>query len=143
MEKQKIKKMLKEIELKIHQIREELNINEFKTNKIPEKRKKEGLKTHGLDFSMAKRAFIKKYCKDKSGENVFTIIIAYLSKGDKKKIEYEEIRKTWKSCEGLIDSSWHSNYGSRAKEKDLVFSPENGTYQLRPNWINAFNLENE
>jgi len=50
-----------------------------------------------INFSMNKRAFIKKYSKGMSGPKKFVLILAYLVKGEiGKEKSLDEIKKHWK-----------------------------------------------
>ncbi len=86
-----------------------------------------------LDFSMGLRAFVKKHKSGKSGAQKFTLLLAYLAKGDgKKAVALDEIVREWKTMTALL-GSYNNVHALRAREADLVDSKE-GLYLLRPGW---------
>src|ERR1700674_2852753 len=55
-----------------------------------------GTKPERIDFSVPIRAFTKKHCLGMSGAKKFTLVLAYLSKGDSaKKVPLSDIEDNW------------------------------------------------
>lgn len=93
-----------------------------------------------LDFSMSSRAFIKRYSKGMSGPKKFTLLLAYLTKGDAtKSIKLEEIKKHW--SKGLFSGKINSFYSTQAKSNDWIDSRKKEEYSLRPSWKDILSNE--
>jgi len=76
-----------------------------------------------------------------SGPKKFTLLLAYLAKGDLKKvIALEEIQKQWNkmTAKSLLGMEFNRFYPASAKENDWVNSEKNGSYNLRPAWTAIF-----
>ena len=103
-------------------------------------KKKSSLKS--LDFSMGIRGFVKRHAKGMSGPKKFTLLLAYLAKGDlKKTIPFVEIKRHWNNltAKSLLGMEFNSFFPSSAKESDWVKTEKNGSYNLRPSWKAIFN----
>jgi len=93
--------------------------------------------TGALDFSMPIRAFIKKYSGRMSGPKKFTLMLAYLAKGNlDKEIMLTDIEDRWNrmTSKSLLGMKFNRFYSSQAKENDWVHASKQGSYHLRPNW---------
>jgi|ERR1700733_2849983 len=97
---------------------------------------------HGaIDFSMPIRAFVKKYGTNMSGPKKFTLMVAYLTKGDAtKRITLAEIERYWNkmTAKGLLGMKFNRFYASQAKENDWANTEKTGAYHLRPAWKEIF-----
>ncbi|MFH1066528.1 MAG: hypothetical protein V1746_01300 [bacterium] len=94
-----------------------------------------------LDFSMPIRAFVKRHGIDMSGSKKFTLLVAYLAKGDlKKTVPLVEIHKQWNkmTAKGLLGMEFNRFHSSPAKENDWVNTEKSGSYNLRPSWKAIF-----
>jgi hypothetical protein len=94
-----------------------------------------------LDFSLPIRAFIKRHARHLSGPKKFTLLVAYLAKGDlKKTISLVEIKKHWSrmTAKSLLAVEFNSFYSSPAKDNDWVNTEKTGLYYLRPSWRAIF-----
>jgi hypothetical protein len=73
------------------------------------------------------------------GPQKFTLLLAYLTKGDpKKQLPLVEIEKQWSKMTALL-GKWNRAHTIRAKEHEWVDSPKTGTYVLLPGWKGIFN----
>lgn len=96
--------------------------------------------TADVDFDTPFRAFVKRHAGDMSGARKFTLLIAYIAKGDvKKSVDLAEIKQHWNkvTAKGLLGMSFNPKYTSEAKEHDWV-NASAGAYVLRPNWRGIF-----
>lgn len=60
-----------------------------------------------IDYSTNIRAFVRRHSAGMSGQKKFTLLVAYLSKGDSsRRISLDEIQKQWKSHD-LKGIAWH------------------------------------
>ena len=92
-----------------------------------------------LDFDKPIRPFIKEYSKGLSGAKKFTLLLAYLSKGElKREVKLVEIEKRWNKMKGLFGVRFNGYYPAEAKDKDWVDSRNKGMYNLRPSWKGIF-----
>ncbi|HUW21423.1 MAG TPA: hypothetical protein VMW41_02015 [Candidatus Bathyarchaeia archaeon] len=106
-----------------------------KTSKTPSKK----LPGTNVDFSLNERAFVKRYTIDKSGPKRFTLLLAYLSKGDKSKnIELSELKKCWnKMTAKTLLGKFNMFYPNDAKTRGWINSKEYGKYNLTNEWKNV------
>ncbi len=94
-----------------------------------------------VDFSMTVRAFVKLYGKGMSGAKKFTLVVAYLTKGNStKSVPLSEIEKCWNkmTAKGLLGMKFNRLYTSQAKEHDWTDTEKAGSYHLRPAWKSIF-----
>lgn len=93
-----------------------------------------------IDFKKPIRPFIKEYTNDKSGPKKFTLLVAYLIKGDmSQSVLLSEVEKQWNKMKSLLGGDFNRFYSSQAKDKDWVDSPKQGLYILRPKWKDVLN----
>lgn len=92
-----------------------------------------------IDFSLNERAFVKRYAADKSGPKKFTLLLAYLSKGEiNKNVELSEIRKYWnKMATKTLLGKFNRFYPNNAKTHGWIDSKEYGNYNLTNEWQNV------
>ena len=91
------------------------------------------------DFSLNKKAFVKRYAAGKSGPKRFTLLLAYITKGEiGKNTQLNEVKKYWNktSAKDLL-GKFNAFYPNKAQEKGWVDSKEYGTYCLTREWRNA------
>lgn len=91
----------------------------------------------GLDFSLNERAFIKKYASGFNGQEFFTLITAYQSKGkESAPVELAQIKTTWKGSFGIIGIPYASIFSTRAKDKGWIdtLKGSRGSYTLGKHW---------
>lgn len=94
-----------------------------------------------LDFSTPIRAFVKRHGSGLSGPKKFTLLVAYLTKGETtKEISLAEIEKHWNkmTAKNLLAMKFNRFYSSQAKDNDWVNAGKTGSYNLRPSWKDAF-----
>lgn len=89
-----------------------------------------------IDFSINERAFVKRYTTDKSGPKKFTLLLAYLAKGEvDKNIELSEIKKHWrKMTSKALLGKFNMFYPNDAKTRGWIDSKEYGNYNLTSEW---------
>jgi hypothetical protein len=106
-----------------------------------EAKKKSKLSTHSkdIDFSLNARTFIKRYAIDKSGPKKFTLLLAFLAKGEiGKNMELSEIRKYWNRSKAKnLLRKFNMFYPNDAKTRGWVDSKKYGSYCLRDEWENV------
>jgi hypothetical protein len=93
------------------------------------------------DLSIPMRAFVKRYSEGMNGAKKFTLLVAYLTKGDPTKgVSLSEILKHWSkmTAKGLLGMKFNPLYTSQAKENDWTHTEKAGMYHLRPAWKDIF-----
>jgi len=92
-----------------------------------------------IDFSLNERTFVKRYVVGKSGPKRFTLLLAYLSRGEvNKNIELSEIKKHWnKMSAKTLLGKFNMFYPNDAKTRGWVDSKEYGSYNLTNEWKNT------
>jgi hypothetical protein len=92
-----------------------------------------------VTFSMPIRAFVKKYGRQLSGPERFTILVAYFCKGQVgKPVLNAEIEKHWNKMKPLLGGKkLNSAHSTRAKEHGWIDSPSRGKYVLCVGWKGA------
>jgi len=91
-----------------------------------------------IDFLLNERAFVDRYANNKSGPKKFTLLLAYLVKGEiDKNIELSEIKKHWNkmSAKNLL-GKFNMFYPNEAKTRGWVDSKQYGNYCLTNEWKN-------
>jgi hypothetical protein len=94
-----------------------------------------------LDFSVPLRAFIRKHSDGMSGAKKFTLVLAYLTKGDlEKEILLTDIEKHWNrmTSKTLLAMKFNRFYSAHARENDWTDIAKQGAYHLRPSWKSIF-----
>jgi len=91
-----------------------------------------------IDFSINERAFVKRYTTDKSGPKKFTLMVAYLAKGEvDKNIQVSELKKLWcKMTTKSLLGAYNQFYPNDAKTRGWIDSKEHGSYNLTNEWEN-------
>jgi hypothetical protein len=95
-----------------------------------------------LDFTMPLRPFVKKYGDGMNGAKKFTLLLAYLIKGDvTKTVALSAIEAQWNKMtgKGLLGMSFNRLYTSQARDNDWASTEKAGAYRLRPSWKGIFN----
>ena len=98
--------------------------------------------TGPLDFTMSLRAFVKKHSARLNGAKKFTLLLAYLSKGDTSKtVELADIESQWNkmTSKSLLGMKFNRLYTSESRENDWSSTEKAGLYRLRPSWKAIFN----
>jgi len=91
---------------------------------------------HNIDFSINERAFTKRYAIDKSGPKKFTLLLAYLAKGEvDKNFDLSDIKNHWNkmSAKNML-GKFNMFYSNDAKNRGWVDSKEHGKYNLTNEW---------
>ena|SRR5260370_37185515 len=97
--------------------------------------------SRALDFSVPMRAFVKKYGAGLSGAKKFTLLVAYLTKGDNsKRVSLAEVEKHWNkmTAKALLGMKFNRLYSSQARDNDWATTEKTGSYHLRPSWKEIF-----
>jgi glucose-6-phosphate 1-dehydrogenase len=91
------------------------------------------------------RAFIKQYSKKMSGHKKFTLLLAYLVKGESgKEKSIEEIKKQWNKLKSVLKNQkkekmeFNNYYISEAKNNNWVNSKRHGFCYLTNDWKKIF-----
>ena len=95
-----------------------------------------------LDFTMPLRPFVKKYSVGMNGAKKFTLLLAYLAKGDvTQTVALSAIEAQWNKMtgKGLLGMSFNRLYTSQARDNDWACTEKTGAYRLRPSWKGIFN----
>jgi len=90
----------------------------------------------GIVFSINERAFVKRYASGKSGPKKFTLLLAYLAKGQvNSNIELSDIKKHWnKMTAKNMLGKFNMFYPNDAKTRGWIDSKEYGAYNLTNEW---------
>lgn len=87
-----------------------------------------------LSFNMNVLAFMKKHSRGLSGPQKFTLLTAYLVKGDvKAQVTWQEIHGQWNRMTTLLGPS-NPVHGNRAKANGWVEPVKMGTWKLTESW---------
>src|SRR5262249_7273719 len=113
--------------------------NSSRSHATPEVKAK--VRSSAIDLSMPIRAFVKKHGRDMNGAKKFTLLVAYLTKGDSaKRVTLAEIERHWNkmTAKGLLGMKFNRLYTSQARENDWANTEKTGSYHLRPSWKEIF-----
>lgn len=92
-----------------------------------------------VNFSTPIRAFVKQHTQNMSGAKRFTLLTAYLAKGESnKEVPMSEIGKQWNKMKPLLGGELNRAHSLRAKESGWVDSPKRGVYVILPDWKGIF-----
>lgn len=98
------------------------------------------ISTHNIDFAINERAFVKRYAIDKSGPKKFTLLLAYLVKGEVgKNFNLSDIKNLWDkkmSAKNML-GKFNMFYPNDAKNRGWIDSKEYGKYNLTNEWKNV------
>ncbi len=89
------------------------------------------------NWSLNERAFVGRYAQGKSGEKKFTLLVAYLAKGNfEVAVSLSDIQKLWSNmtAKTLLGSKFNTKYPTVAKTNGWINNPKKGTYQLTLGW---------
>jgi hypothetical protein len=90
-----------------------------------------------ITFAGNPRAFMKRYAANLTGPQKFTLLLAYLARGDRSKtITYAQIYAAWNKMTGILGKS-NPAQSIRAKDNGWVDTTKAGVYVLCPNWKDA------
>lgn len=92
--------------------------------------------TDNIDFSVNERNFVKRYAMDKSGPKKFTLLLAYLVKGEVgQNFELSVIKNRWgkMSAKNML-GKFNMFYPNDAKNRGWIDSKEYGKYNLTNEW---------
>jgi len=104
------------------------------------KKKLSKVSARNIDFSINERVFVKRYIVGKSGPKKFTLLLAYLVKGEAdKSFKLSDIRKRWEkklSAKNML-GKFNMFYPNDAKTRGWIDSKEYGKYNLTNEWENV------
>ena len=139
MSKEKLKKKIMQIRALLGECERLLSVNELEYVKIHENSKEDSM-LGNIDFDADIKAFIKKHVKGKrvSGQQIFTIVLAYLCAGQvDKDVSVADIRSIWsKNSSNFQTKEYQSVFSSRAREAGWVKVSEyqKMSYKLTESW---------
>jgi hypothetical protein len=90
-----------------------------------------------VDLTIQIKAVVKRHAKNMSGPEKFTLLLAWLAKGDPKtEVQLGSIMSLWNkmSAKNLLGGKFNHFYPNQAKTNDWVESKKTGKYNLRPGW---------
>jgi hypothetical protein len=86
------------------------------------------------DFGVPIRPFMKSFA-DLSGAKKFTLLVAWLAKGDlAAEVTLGSVASEWNTMSGMLKAKFNRKFSSDAREADWVATTKEGVYVLRPNW---------
>lgn len=94
-------------------------------------------KVGALDFTMPIRPFVKKYAVGMNGAQKFTLLLAFLTKGDTSKtVALSDIEAQWNKMtgKGLLGIRFNRFHPAQARDNDWASTKKAGAYRLRPSW---------
>jgi hypothetical protein len=94
-----------------------------------------------VDLTIQVKAVVKRHAKNMSGPEKFTLLLAWLAKGDPKtEVQLGSIISLWNkmSAKNLLGGKFNHFYPSQAKTNDWVESKKTANYNLRPGWQEIF-----
>jgi hypothetical protein len=87
-----------------------------------------------IDLSQPFRPFAKNHVRGRTGPQKFTLVLAYLAKGNvKAEIKLDAVMKSWSKVKGFL-GEFNFAHPTRAKDNGWVDSAKQGVYTLRPDW---------
>lgn len=91
-----------------------------------------------LYFSLNPRAFMKRYGKNLSGSQKFTLLLARFVEGKVgQEFSVKEIASTWDRMKPVMGGEYNTAHAIRAKEKGWVDSSKRSMYVLSVSWREA------
>lgn len=94
-----------------------------------------------INFNLNQNAFVNKYANGKSGKEKFTLLVAFLAKGDETAdVALKDIERLWNrmTAKTLLGVKFNRLYTSEAKTKGWVDSPKTGFYRLAAGWYEIY-----
>jgi hypothetical protein len=89
---------------------------------------------HTVSFDMNILAFMSKYARGRSGPQKFTLLVAYLAKGNASgHVPYQDITSHWNKMKTVL-GDFNAVHGNRAKAKGWVEPEQKGTWKLTSSW---------
>ena len=105
------------------------------SSRKPSRHRRMAQSAGGISFGSNLRAFVKRYAKNRSGARQFTLILAFIAKGDPSvEVTTASIATAWKKAAGLLGGPYQTMYGTLARENDWAESPKRGVCKLSNNW---------
>lgn len=137
MDQEKLKQNLNEIKRLAEVCLDSLgNTRDQKTTTAKVKKSSKS-KSPEIDFGFPIRPFMKQNAKNMSGPKKFTLLVAYLAKGDNnKQVLLSEITQEWNRMTAghLLGLKFNRYFSAAAKDQDWVETKKKGFYNLRPSW---------
>jgi len=92
-------------------------------------------KDTNLSFDMNVLAFMNAYARGMKGPQKFTLLLAYLAKGDvAQRVAPAVLKGHWNKMKAVLGGRFNPAHANRAKAKGWVDSPEHGVYTLSDRW---------
>jgi hypothetical protein len=93
-------------------------------------------------FELGERAFAKIYGNGRSGPEIFTLLVAYVAKGDRSnEVKVQEVEKLWGRMTSILGMGYNGKYPTVAKEYGWTDSPQRGVYVLTPDWVRCIEIQ--
>lgn len=107
--------------------------------KAPASAKPVAVSTGSISFGMNVLAFMKKYARGLSGPQKFTLLVAYIAKGDvSAQVPSLVIQGQWNKMKTMLGQP-NPVHGNRAKANGWVEPVKTGTWKLTDTWKEAVN----
>jgi hypothetical protein len=89
----------------------------------------------GLSFSANVLAFMKRYAAGLSGPKKFTLLLAWMTKGNtSQEVASADIEKQWNKMKTVLGGKFNGAYANRAKANGWVDGPKFRIYTLCDSW---------
>lgn len=87
-----------------------------------------------LTFDTNPRFFMKKHARRLNGPQKFTLLVAWLAKGDRSRsVSYGAVHKAWGKMTAIL-GKFNPAHSTRAKDNGWVDTPRQGHYILSQSW---------
>jgi len=128
---------LKQIEALVREALREVSSTETSKAEKRESRKS-ATSSASVSFEMNILAFMNKHARGLSGPQKFTLLIAYLVKGDLAgQASYQVIKAEWNKMKTVLGGECNSAHGNRAKARGWVEPEKQGIWKLTVLWKEA------
>ena len=136
-EKTELVKRLEQMRTLVDDCLAELSVSKTKSPKARPGRTQTTRDIKPIDFSVQVKAIVKRYARRMSGPEKFTLLVAWLTKGDQKvEVPLNAVVALWNkmTARDLLGGKFNHFYPNQAKTNDWVESKKTGKYSLRPSW---------
>jgi hypothetical protein len=91
-----------------------------------------------LAFDMNILAFMNKYARNSNGQQKFTLLVAYLAKGNTDvEVSTLDVRTQWNNMKTVLGGSFNPVSSNRAKSGGWVEPGKKGVWKLSGSWKDA------
>jgi len=140
MDKDKIRKTIDEIEKLLQELSNQIGLGlEKEITSKNTSNKKTVSKKQEIDFKLNSRAFMNRYGKSMNGQKRFTLLLAYIAKGEiGKEVLLAEIQSVWNTMSAIMGGKFNYKYPTTAKTFGWVDSKKKAFYCLGASWNEIF-----